>query len=164
MYTLFTILAVVLASLHLYFGRAPRTAHRTAELFLVYLLAFTCGLGGLYAFMGHVFAGEAVAARIGWPAGNPFQLEVGVANLSFGILGLLCLLFRGLFPVATAIGYSIFLLGAAAVHFHDIQARGNVSELNSGVFLYVQDVFVPLLLLALAAICAVQMRNAARGS
>jgi len=38
--------------------------------------------------------GARIAAYISWPAGNPFQLEVAVANLSYGILELLCLKFR----------------------------------------------------------------------
>jgi Family of unknown function (DUF6790) len=32
-----------------------------------------------------------VAESIGWPAGNPFQLEVGVANLAVGILGIVAM-------------------------------------------------------------------------
>ncbi len=44
-----------------------------------------------------------VAASIGWPAGSPFQFEVGIANLSFGILGILCLKFMDNFWTATVI-------------------------------------------------------------
>jgi hypothetical protein len=159
MYKLFPLLAVLLAVIHLFASKKPRTPLRITEILLVYLLALTCGIGGLYAFMGHIFASDAVAQAIGWPTGSPFQLEVGVANLSFGILGILCIFFRGLFPFATAIGYSTFLLGAACVHMHDIHVRGNLSELNSGAFLYVQDFFVPLFLLGLSAIYAIKLRQ-----
>ena len=160
MYTLFFLLAVVLASLHLLFGKSPRTPLRITELLLVYLLVFSCGIGGLYAFMGHVFASDAVAQSIGWPVGSPFQLEVGATNLAFGVLGLLCIFFRGLFPLATTIGYSIFLLGAACVHLHDIHVRANLAEFNSGAFLYIQDFFVPLFLLGLAVIYTLELRKA----
>ena len=102
---------------------------------MVYLLVFSCGIGGLYAFMGHIFASDAVAQSIGWPVGSPFQLEVGATNLAFGVMGLLCIFFRDLFPLATTIGYSIFLLGAACVHLHDIHVRGILAEFNSGAFL-----------------------------
>jgi hypothetical protein len=36
--------------------------------------------------MGHYFLSDPVAESIGWPTGNPFQLEVGFANLAVGIL------------------------------------------------------------------------------
>ena len=162
MYTLFFLLAVVLASLHLLLSRKPRTPLRITELLLVYLLFFSCGIGGLYAFMGHVFASDAVAQSIGWPTGSPFQLEIGATNLAFGVLGILCLFFRGLFPLATTIGYSIFLLGAACVHLHDIQTRGNLAEFNSGAFLYIQDFFVPLFLLGLAILYTLESKKAER--
>lgn len=162
MYTLFFLLAVVLASLHLLLSKTPRTPLRITELLLVYLLVFSCGIGGLYAFMGHIFASDAVAQSIGWPVGSPFQLEVGATNLAFGVLGLLCIFFRGLFPLATTIGYSIFLLGAACVHLHDIHVRGNLAEFNSGAFLYIQDFFVPLFLLGLAVIYSLEFMKTER--
>jgi hypothetical protein len=32
----------------------------------------------LIAFFGHTFKGEVAARRLGWPAGNPFQTELGI--------------------------------------------------------------------------------------
>ena len=34
--------------------------------------------------------GREVAESIGWPSGNPFQAEVGFANLAIGIVGFAC--------------------------------------------------------------------------
>ncbi|MHB9111813.1 MAG: DUF6790 family protein [Thermoleophilia bacterium] len=39
-------------------------------------------LGGVWSFMGHAFFAEETAGLIGWPAGNPFQFEIAVTNLS----------------------------------------------------------------------------------
>ena len=144
------LLALFGACLHLYVDKTPRTRCRVVEIFLVYALVFLAGLAGLWAFIGHTFAADQVATKIGWPTGNPFQYEVAATNLSYAILGLLTIQFRGLFPVATGIGYSIFLLGAACVHIRDMHLHGNLAELNSGAFLMVQDILVPLVILGLA--------------
>jgi hypothetical protein len=44
-----------------------------------------------------------------------------VANLAFGILGVLCLGNRNGFWTATAIGWSTFMVGAAVVHLRQIR-------------------------------------------
>ena len=49
-------------------------------------LVFLVGVPGIVGFSGHVFNADQVAESIGWPKGNPFQYEVGIANLSYGVL------------------------------------------------------------------------------
>lgn len=147
---MFPVLALLGAVLHLVFSKTPRDHRRVVEVFLVYSLVFLAGVAGLWAFIGHTFAADQVAAKIGWPAGNPFQYEVAATNLSYAILGLLAIRYRGLFPVAAGIGYSVFLLGAAFVHIRETRIHGNVAELNSGAFLVVQDILVPIVILSLA--------------
>jgi hypothetical protein len=71
-----------------------------------------------------VLAADEVAASIGWPAGNPFQTEVGVANLAIGTLGILSYWIRGNFWTAAVIATSIWLLGAAAIHVREMVGRG----------------------------------------
>jgi hypothetical protein len=100
----------------------------------------------------------AVAASIGWPPGNPFQYEVAVANLAFGVLGLLCLRFRDGFWTATAIGWSVFMLGAAGVHLHQIHVGQPYAPENAGAILYF-NIVAPVCLLALLVI-----RNAGANS
>lgn len=160
--SLCTTLALVGAIVHLFLGKQPRTPRRAAELLLVYSLVFLAGGGGLIAFMGHTFKADDIARGIGWPTGSPFQSEVAVANLSYAVVGFLCIWFRGLFPVAAGISYCVFLLGAAAVHLRDITLRGNYSPLNSGVFLYVQDILVPVVILVLIAAYAIALKKEGR--
>jgi len=96
-------------------GRAPNL-RRVAECLLSWSLPLNVGLMGIFFFLGHTARAKETAEEIGWPAGNPFQTEVGIANLAFGVLGLLCARFRGLFWFATAVGHAVFMLGAAAGH------------------------------------------------
>jgi hypothetical protein len=151
---IFVILAAigfVLGLLHVAFQKRPRTWRGIADTLLHYLFAFPIGLGGLLGFVGHTMRAGSVAASIGWPPGNPFQYEVAVANLAFGILGLLCLRFRDGFWTATAIGWSVFMLGAAGVHLRQIHVGQPYAPENAGAILYF-DIVAPLLMLALLAI------------
>jgi Family of unknown function (DUF6790) len=150
----FVILAaigLVLALLHLAMQKQPRTWRRIADVLLLYALAFPIGLGGFVGFIGHTMRAGPVAASIGWPAGNPFQYEVAVANLAFGVLGLLCLRFRDGFWTATGVGWSVFMLGAAGVHLHQIQVGQPYAPENAGAILYF-DIIAPACVLALLAI------------
>ena len=91
------VLSFVVAGVHIYRYERPRTGGRAAEILLIWLLVINIGFGGLYAFSGHLFAADEVAASIGWPAGNPFQTEVAVANLAIGTLGILSYWIRATF-------------------------------------------------------------------
>ena len=78
-----------------------------------------------------------------------FQLEVAAANLAFGVLGVLCLWFRDGFWLATGIGYSTFLFGAAFIHIREMITAGNYAINNAGPILYLGDIAMPALILSL---------------
>jgi hypothetical protein len=106
------------------------------------------GIGGIWAFIGHTVFAEQVAESIGWPAGNPFQTEVAVANLAIGILGILCYWIRGNFWTAAVIATSVWLLGAAAIHVVEMVTAGNYNPGNTGLIFYM-DIIGALLLIGL---------------
>lgn len=149
MFTWFLLgLAFLLAAIHLLRFSNDRSLSNTARVFLLYLLPIATGLGGLIAFMGHTLRAEEIARSIGWQPGSPFQFEVAVANLAFGVLGLLCLKFRDGFWTATIVGYGVFLEGAAYGHVREIVQAGNLAVNNAGPILFI-DVLFPLFLLGL---------------
>ena len=150
------VMALLGGLLHIAIQKQPRTQQRIAEVLLLYLFGLPVGLGGLVGFTGHTMRAARVAAEIGWPTRNPFQYEVAMANLAFGILGILCLWFRGEFWVATSIGWSVFLLGAAGVHLHQIHIGQPFAPGNAGAVLYF-DVLTPMLVAA-----SLWVRKAAR--
>lgn len=141
-------IALVLSTIHLALFAKDRSLGSAARLYLLYLLPVSVGLGGLMAFMGHTFRADEIARSIGWQPGSPFQFEVAVANLAFGVLGLLCLKFRDGFWTATIVGYGVFLEGAAYGHIRDIVETGNLAVNNAGPVLF-SDVLFPLFLLGL---------------
>jgi hypothetical protein len=144
----FVVLGLVVGAVHVYLDKQPRTKGRVAEIFLLWLLVISVGVTSVSAFVGHTVFADSTAASIGWPAGNPFQSEVAVANLTVGILGILCYWMRGNFWVATVIGFSVWWLGDAVVHIREIVVADNYAPNNAGVTLYLAILF-PVILIAL---------------
>ncbi|WP_147821365.1 DUF6790 family protein [Salidesulfovibrio onnuriiensis] len=134
------VLALLIAGVDIIVRDAPIFAT-----LLLWLLVIKVGLGGIWAFMGHYFKSEEVAAYIGWPAGNPFQKEVAFTNLALGCCGLLCFFFRDGFWLATIVFASVFLLGAFSVHMKNRDETGNTNPGNAGPVFYA-DILGPVAL------------------
>ncbi len=150
-FVVLTALALILGCVHIAATKGPRTRLQITDILLLYLFVFPIGLGGLIGFLGHTFRAASTAVSIGWPAHNPFQYEVAVANLAFGILATCCAWVRGGFRAATAIGWSVFILGAACVHLRQIHAGQPFAPGNAGAILYF-DLIVPVLVLTLIGV------------
>lgn len=145
----FFIVSLIVAAVQLYRDKEPRTRARIVQIFLLWILVIDIGIGLVFGFIGHTVFADRTAASIGWPAGNPFQTEVAIANLAFGTLGILCYWFRGQFWTATVIGASVWLLGDAVGHIYQIIVAQNYAPNNAGAALFFQAIGVPLILIAL---------------
>src|SRR5271170_3751776 len=132
---IFAILAVVAASIHLAFSSDSRNSKSAvAKTYLLYLLFIYVGLMGLLTAYAHVFRPLETSASIGWVT-SPYEYEVGMADFTMGVLGVLCLWFRGNFWLATAIANAVWLLGDAIGHIREMTLHGNHARNNSGIFL-----------------------------
>jgi hypothetical protein len=118
------------------------------EIFLLWFLVITVGILSVFFFISHTVFAATTAASIGWPADNPFQSEVAVANLTIATLGILCYWIRGNFWVATVIAFSVQWLGAAVVHIRDVVVAANYAPNNAGMTLYL-DILMPMILIGL---------------
>jgi len=145
----FLILTALCVTIGIVRHRKALSPLKVVEIILFYILFINVGLSGLLAFSGHAFMADEVAASIGWAAGSPFQFEVAAANLAFGVLGILCLWIRDGFWLATGIGYSMFLFGAAYIHIREMITAGNYALNNAGPILYIGDIAMPALILLL---------------
>ena len=126
-------------------GRRSMTCVRIVEVFLVWFLAIMVGVVGIWSFIGHTVFAAQVAQSIGWPPGNPFQTEVALTNLAFGVLGLLSIKIAGSFRLATIVGYTIFMVGAGIGHIYQYIVFSDTAPGNTGIPLYL-DFIVPLIL------------------
>ena len=142
----FPFLATIIALAHI---RIKKLAGVFAlESFLMWNLAAGFGLSLLWGGVGHLLLPDRVAESIGWPAGNPFQSEVGMWDASMGIVGLLCLKFRDNFWTAMVIGAGLFTFSAGIGHVWALVAKGNTAPNNAGTVMYV-DILYPLFLAGL---------------
>ena len=146
---IFALLAIVAASVHLMVSAERRRSRQSiVATYLLYLLFIYVGLMGLLTAYAHVFRPLQTSASIGWST-SPYEYEVGMADLTVGVLGVLCLVFRGEFWLATAIANAVWLLGDAIGHVRQMELYGNHAENNSGVFLLTEFV-MPVVILILA--------------
>ena len=126
-----------------------RTAKKIVEVTLLYLLVIVVGAGALISGFMHVFNGPATAKMIGWAPGSPFQYEVGVADMAFGLIAVLCIFFRGSFWLAAILANSFFLLGCMAGHLRSMAEAGNLAAYNIGPNIIIMDLIIPLVLIGL---------------
>jgi hypothetical protein len=160
---IFFALALIAAGIHLALDRQPRTSRRIVEIILLWVLVVYVGIGGLFGFYGHAFLADEIAHSIGWPTGSPFQFEVAIANLVFGILGVLCFWIRGTFWYAAGLAQALFGLGAAYGHVVQMVVHRDYAPNNSGLFLY-SEVALSIILLALLLAYRVLNQREQKGS
>jgi hypothetical protein len=144
----FALVALIAASIHV--AISPKRRSGTAAIvgtYLIYFLFIYVGLMGLFTAYFHVFEPGRASASIGW-APSPFEYEVGMADLTMGVLGVLCIVFRREFWLATVIGNAVWFLGDAVGHVREMTLHNNHAENNAGIFL-VFEFAVPILMLGL---------------
>ncbi len=145
----FLIFAILIFIINLFFSKKERNTHFILETFLKWFFLVIVGLGCVFAFMGHTFHSDETAKMIGWGTGSPFQFEVAMANLAIGITGIFAFWFRKTYWLAASIVYAVFLLGAACVHIMQMAENNNYSPLNSGFFLWFNDITLPIIIFIL---------------
>jgi hypothetical protein len=145
----FAVIALLAASIHLALSSRRRgSSAAVAATYLLYLLVIYVGLMGLLTAYAHVFRPLQTSASIGWST-SPYEYEVGMADLTVGVLGVLCLWLRHNFWLATAIANAVWLLGDAVGHIRQIALNNNHAANNSGIFL-ATEIAMPLIILVLA--------------
>jgi hypothetical protein len=157
----FSVLPVLLATVHVRLDTGAKDRLWKAEVYLIYLFMLGVAASGLSGFFGHVFTPDAVAESIDWPKGSPFQQEMGYANLALGVLGLIAAGRRDGFREATVIAVAVVGVGATVVHVADMLQEGNLAAGNS-----IQNVgnllkpalLVPLLIVSRRSEPAAEMR------
>jgi len=140
----FIFLPLVLGLFHAWLKKASKV-----ETLLDYYLFISVGIQGLLTGAIQIFQPQFVVSFVQWPY-SPFLLELGVANVSYGVIGVMSIFKERGWKTATAFGYAIFLLFTGIRHLLEIIQKG-ASPGNSGTFLLF-DLFVSLGLFILLAL------------
>lgn len=145
------LLGIIGFLIHLFMlPKKARVKARVIELLLLYQIVFSLGITSLVAFIGLSFMANYVASYLAWPS-CPFEQELANVNLAFGILGIMSIWYRGLFWVATVLGFSIWILADGFHHIVEYFVAHNASAGNVGMPLYT-DFIIPIVLLVLLAL------------
>jgi hypothetical protein len=130
-------------------ARAPKPVSPTTvfEALLVWFVFFSVGVDNAYNFVIHAFFGAIAAHFIGW-ADSPFQFEVATASLGFAAVGFFAVFRKIDVRFAAILGPSVFTLGDAYGHVHQMIVAGNFAPGNAGPIFYT-DIIVPIIGFAL---------------
>lgn len=105
----------VVAGSGLAIGMWALSASSPPSLSLAALLAI--GGGGILSFFRHAVFHRSDAVRMGWDYGrtNAFQIETGIANLAWGLVAVLAVVFAWGLAVeaATFLVFGVYMIGAA---------------------------------------------------
>jgi hypothetical protein len=143
------VLGLAVATVHLWRDPQPRSRARTLEIYLLWWLVITLGVGNVVGGLFHVFDGVEVAKEIGFTRGDGgFQFENAMADIAIGTVCILCFWFRGNFWLAALIAVTISWWGDAYGHIYQADVNDNHDVDNTGPVLY-SDMFVPLVGLVL---------------
>ena len=141
------IIAIIVTLIHSYVKKSWKKP-KWAETFLAYLLFFNVGIAGLLGFYAHIFMADTTAQLLGWASGSPFQYQVGMVDLAYGVLGIVAFWVRKRFWSATVLGFVIIMLGCFIGHM--IQwGHGDTASYNISWNVWVEALAVPLLLIVL---------------
>ncbi len=124
-----------------------RKKEREAKI-LLYYLVISVGIQGLLTGLFEIFFPSWIAETLQLPM-SPFLTELGMANVAFGFLGILCPWMTQGWRMATAVGYGLFLLMTGLLHLVRIGLEGASPGDVGGFLLF--DLVLSLLLLTLAA-------------
>jgi hypothetical protein len=119
-----------------------------AENFLSWLLLLSIGFTSLWAGLYHTLWPQTAAAFIGWQS-SPFQFEMGVSDITLGIVAMMAFWRTLEFKSAVVMWVTIEFAGLTYGHFHQLASAGNSHAGNAGILLgltIIHVVLLPLLL------------------
>jgi hypothetical protein len=115
-----------------------------AEELLRWSLLLPAGANGLFTAATHIMMPAYCAEQIGWPD-SPFQYEVGIADLTIGVLGVLGFWGNFSFRLAATIAAVMLYGGDAIGHVYQMIAAKNFEPGNAGSWFWM-DILLPLIL------------------
>ncbi len=119
------------------------------------------GIASIANFIFHSFLGDFSAAQIGWDQ-SPFQMELALASLGFGVVGVIAFPRRAgwVAKLVACTGPGIFMFGAGFVHIVDMIQTGNLAFGNAGPILYT-DLLYPIVSAVILGFALREQRRAA---
>jgi len=137
-------IGVALFLAHIIYSLITDTTSEWPEELVQFGVYYLIGWAGIGGGISHLFFGNKISASIGWER-SPFETEIGLANLGFGIAGVLALNYGPEFWWAVIIANSVFRVGAGVGHIRSMARDRNFAVNNTSILAV--DFLVPAFLI-----------------
>ena len=140
--TTFFVIGLIVATVTVLAHRGHRSPSFVSGTYLNSFLLWAVGIAQILNFVMHSVFGDYAAKTIGW-AQSPFQLELAISSLAFGVMAIILSkknsAFRG--KVAVVVAQAIFGFGAASGHIYQMIVNHDYAANNTGLLL-VMDIAI----------------------
>jgi hypothetical protein len=141
----FSFVMFIIAIIFIIIHRLIKRNLSESEIVYRWIALFALGFTGIYGFILHGFFPDLAASNIGW-SNSPFQFELAIADLAFGVVGVLSFNASYGFRLATVIVATITLWGDAAGHIDQMIVNHNYTVGNAGSWFWM-DIVIPIILI-----------------
>ncbi|HAV77590.1 MAG TPA: hypothetical protein DCX53_09590 [Anaerolineae bacterium] len=129
------VVTIISISVHLFNTRNTDRKESVIEIMSIYVIGLAGWFGIMSGLFGHIIHADQVAASIGWPVNSGFQMELGFASISIGLVGFLSFWNKG-YRLPFIIMKTIFMWGAGYTHILHAVQHNNFSPGNTGIIVY----------------------------
>ena len=98
---------------------------------LLHQFVVTFGLLGIIGTITNIIKAEDNAKALGWPRG-PFQIKYGFSQLGLGVMGVMCIWFRGGFWLGTLVSMYIYGVSSLWSHIAEMKRQGKATVNDVG--------------------------------
>ena len=98
---------------------------------LLHQFVVTFGLLGIIGTITNIIKAEDNAKALGWP-GGPFQIKYGFSQLGLGVMGVMCIWFRGGFWLGTLVSMYIYGVSGLWAHIAEMKRQGKATVNDVG--------------------------------
>lgn len=98
---------------------------------LLHQFVVTFGLLGIIGTITNIIKAEDNAKALGWP-GGPFQIKYGFSQLGLGVMGVMCIWFRGGFWLGTLVNMYIYGISGFWSHIAEMKRQGKITVNDVG--------------------------------
>lgn len=141
----FDLVMFILASIATVVHSLVDTRQSPYEILYRWFILLPVGITAIYVFLMHIFFPQHVSSIYGWQM-SPYQIQMAMANLGYGITAILSFKASYHFRLATVVGVTFWLWGNAVGHVYQIQVLHTLSPDKAGSWIFT-DMFVPIILI-----------------
>lgn len=124
-------LGVVTGLIQLYAMNSFGDVSLVCEVLLLHQFVVTFGLIGIIGLFTNIIFADKNAESLGWP-GGPFQVKYGFSQVGLGVMGIMCIWFKGGFWLGTLVSMYIYGVSGLWSHISEMKRKGCITVNDVG--------------------------------